>query len=187
AVTAAAEALAGRRVASMRIVWKEDVRKWHPGQQWIWSAGGFGVFDPGINAFSIATGIFPGSLAVKAAELFFPSNRQAPIAAEVRLMSPAADGDLSVSFDWRHSGGEAWTIEIRTADGSALALLDGGSRLIIDGEERRGQGPGEYPSIYARFVDLIDERRSLVDVDPLRLAADSFLAGSRTAVEPFED
>lgn len=187
AVTAAAHALAGRRIAGMRIVWKEDVRKWHPGQQWIWSPGGFGVFDPGINAFSIATRIFPGPLAVKAAELFFPANRQAPIAAEIGLLSPAADGLLSASFDWRHSGGEAWTIEIRTADGEALALLDGGSRLIVGGNEQAGQGPGEYPAIYQRFVDLIDERRSLVDVDPLRLAADSFLAGSRTAVEPFDE
>ncbi len=34
---------------------KEDVRRWHPGQDWIWEAGGFGVFDPGINALSILT------------------------------------------------------------------------------------------------------------------------------------
>src|SRR3546814_16671658 len=33
-----------------RITWIEDVRKWHPGQDWIWKPGGFGVFDPGINA-----------------------------------------------------------------------------------------------------------------------------------------
>jgi hypothetical protein len=45
----------------VEIVWHEDVRKWHPGQQWIWEPGGFGVFDPGINALSIATRIFPAS------------------------------------------------------------------------------------------------------------------------------
>ena len=55
AVRAAAQALAGKRIAEMRIVWHEDVNKWHPGQNWIWQPGGFGVFDPGINAFSIAT------------------------------------------------------------------------------------------------------------------------------------
>ena len=64
AVEAAAEALAGKRIAAMEIVWHEDVRKWHPGQQWIWEPGGFGVFDPGINALSIATAIFPGPLFV---------------------------------------------------------------------------------------------------------------------------
>ncbi len=47
------------------ITWHEDVHKWHPGQAWIWQPGGFGVFDPGINAFSIATKIFPGGLFVR--------------------------------------------------------------------------------------------------------------------------
>ena len=54
-VQAAAQALAGKRIKSMEIHWHEDVRKWHPGQQWVWEPGGFGVFDPGINAFSMAT------------------------------------------------------------------------------------------------------------------------------------
>jgi hypothetical protein len=43
---------------------------------------------------------------------------------------------------------------------------------------------GEYPDIYRTFVDLIDERRSLVDVAPLRLVADCLLAGSRKSVDP---
>ena len=64
-VDAAAQALAGKRIASMEIHWHEDVHKWHPGQHWIWEPGGFGVFDPGINAFSIATKIFPGGLFVR--------------------------------------------------------------------------------------------------------------------------
>ena len=71
-VDAAAQALAGKRIRSMEILWHEDVHKWHPGQQWIWEAGGFGVFDPGINAFSIATKIFPGGLFVKSAEFSVP-------------------------------------------------------------------------------------------------------------------
>jgi len=44
-------------------------------------------------------------------------------------------------------------------------------------------GAGEYPDIYAKFVDLIDERRSLVDVAPLRLVADCLLVGRRTTVD----
>src|SRR6185369_14052334 len=85
AVTAAARALAGKRIASMQIIWHEDVHKWHPGQQWVWEPGGFGVFDPGINAFSIATAIFPGGLLVKSADLHVPQNAQTPIAADVVL------------------------------------------------------------------------------------------------------
>jgi predicted dehydrogenase len=187
AVTAAAEMLADKTIASMKITWKEDVRKWHPGQQWIWRAGGFGVFDPGINALSIATHIFPGPLLLQSAELFVPEDRQAPIAARLALTSPAAQGDLSAYFDWRHSGGEAWDIEIATTEGLELVLREGGARLFVDGSESSEKGEPEYASIYARFVDLIDQRRSLVDLAPLRLTADAFLAGSRTMVEPFED
>src|SRR5262245_49889965 len=51
--------LATREIRSMQVDWKEDVRRWHPGQAWIWEPGGFGVFDPGINALSIVTEILP--------------------------------------------------------------------------------------------------------------------------------
>ena len=37
--------------------------------------------------------------------------------------------------------------------------------------------------IYRRFVELIDERRSQVDVVPLRLVADCLLVGRRHSVE----
>ena len=50
AVGPARQLLAGRTISQVTIIWKEDVRVWHPGQAWIFEAGGFGVFDPGINA-----------------------------------------------------------------------------------------------------------------------------------------
>jgi predicted dehydrogenase len=187
AVTATAELLKGKRVASMRIVWREDVRKWHPGQQWIWAPGGFGVFDPGINALSIATKIFPGILLLREAELLFPQNRETPIAASLRLASPAAAGELTAEFDWRHSGGEAWTIQVVVEGGETLVLADGGSRLLVDGEERHGHGLGEYPAIYEHFAELLRTGTSHVDLAPLRLTADAFLLGRRKQVEPFED
>ncbi|MEO7365385.1 MAG: Gfo/Idh/MocA family oxidoreductase [Sphingomicrobium sp.] len=184
AVAAAAATLAGKRIAAMDIIWHEDVRKWHPGQRWIWEAGGFGVFDPGINAFSIATKIFPGTLLVDQAELSFPEDAQTPIAAEIQFASIAADGPLRCSLDWRRSEGEEWTIAIRTSDGLELRLEDGGSRLLIGADERPSEGPGEYPDIYREFAELIDQRRSHIDVAPLRLVADCLLAGSRKMVEP---
>ena len=183
AVTAAAEALAGKRIAALDILWHEDVRKWHPGQQWIWEPGGFGVFDPGINAFSIATRIFPGTLVVKSAELDFPENAQTPIAADIQFASSVADGPLKCSLDWRRTEGEEWTIAICTTDDLTVRLEGGGSTLLIDGKERVVGGIGEYPDIYRRFVELIDERRSQVDVAPLRLVADCLLIGSRRSVE----
>jgi predicted dehydrogenase len=183
-VDTAAKALAGKRIKSLDIRWHEDVNKWHPGQQWIWQAGGFGVFDPGINAFSIATRIFPGGLFVRSADLSFPENSQTPIAAEVTLTSPVADGELRASLDWRATKNEEWTISVETSDGLKLSLEDGGSKLSIDGRWQEDSGPGEYPAIYDRFVDLIDERRSLVDVAPMRLVADCFMTGRRRTVAP---
>ena len=183
AVEAAAQALAGKRIASMAIHWHEDVHKWHPGQQWIWEPGGYGVFDPGINAFSIATKIFPGALFVRSAELSFPENAATPIAAEIAFGSDVADGDLTASLDWRRTEGEEWTIAIQTADGVSLNLIDGGSRLLVDGVEQVVTTIGEYPDIYREFVDLIDERRSSVDVRPQRLVADCLLIGGRKIVE----
>lgn len=182
-VEAAANALAGKRIRSMQIHWHEDVHKWHPGQQWIWEAGGFGVFDPGINAFSIATKIFPGSLFVQSAELSVPENAQTAIAADVTFYSPEADGPLTASLDWRRTEGEEWTIAVETTDGTCVRLEEGGARLLVGELASADSGAGEYPDIYRVFADLIDERRSLVDVAPLRLVADCLLVGSRSIVE----
>jgi len=182
AVVAAAELLAGKRVRDMTITWHEDVEKWHPGQRWIWEAGGFGVFDPGINAFSIASKIFPDSLFVRVAALHFPPGSHTPIAAEIEFASPASDGPLRCSLDWRPPAGEEWTIRLTTEDGLAIDLFDGGARLVVDGEHRPAHGEGEYPDIYHRFVELIDRRESQVDSVPLRLVADCLLVGSRELV-----
>ncbi len=187
AVTAAAERLAGQEIRGMEIVWHEDVRKWHPGQQWIWEPGGFGVFDPGINALSIATRIFPGELFVRGAELLFPENKQTPIAAKLDFASSTSGGTLTGDFNWDHRGEEAWNIAIDTADGTSLLLTHGGSRLLVGGKLQASGGEGEYPSIYAGFADLIDERRSSVDIRPLRLVADAYLTGRHGKVAPFED
>jgi predicted dehydrogenase len=183
AVEAAAKALAGKRIKSLEIHWHEDVHKWHPGQQWIWEPGGFGVFDPGINALSIATKIFPGELFIRSAALQVPENAQTPIAADIVFSSPQADGPLHASLDWRRSEGEEWTITIETGDGSTVRLDNGGAKLTIDEQAQRAEGLGEYPDIYRVFAGLIDERRSLVDVAPFRLVADCLLVGQRTTVE----
>jgi predicted dehydrogenase len=186
-VESAMKALAGKRVKSLAIHWHEDVRKWHPGQRWIWEPGGFGVFDPGINALSIATKIFPGPLFVQSAEFKVPENAQTPIAADIIFSSPAADGPLRASLDWRRNHGEEWTITVETSNGGTVRLEDGGATLILDGgTPQKDDGPGEYPGIYRTFIDLIDNRRSLVDVAPFRLVADAMLVAKRTSVDPVD-
>jgi D-galactose 1-dehydrogenase len=64
-----------------------------------------------------------------------------------------------------------------------VRLEDGGARLILNGDAQADERRGEYPDIYRTFVDLIDERRSMVDVAPLRLVADCLLAGRQTVVD----
>ncbi len=180
-VAGAKAALAGRTVRSLAIFWHEDVRKWHPGQEWIWAPGGFGVFDPGINALSIATRILPERLFVREAILAFPENRQTAIAARIGFV-----GGHEADFDWRYTEGERWTIRVETEDGTTVELLDGGARLSVDGAAQQVGSLGEYPSLYARFAELIDAAESDVDKEPLRLVADAFLAGGRETVEPFD-
>lgn len=182
-VAGAKAALAGQEVTSLHISWCENVRKWHPGQEWIWQPGGFGVFDPGINALSIATRILHCPLLVTEARLLVPANRQMPIAARIVF----AGANRTAEFDWRVTGGEQWSITVSTAAGSTIELLDGGARLSIDGAAQEAGEHREYPAIYERFGEVCEQRAVEVDAEPLRIAADAFLAGNREMVDAFED
>ena len=184
-IEAARDWLASRTLQSVQIDWKEDVRKWHPGQTWIWQPGGLGVFDPGINALSIVTRLLAQPLFVESAELRVPDNCQSPIAASIK-MSDASRLDVQAEFDFDHGHDELWSIEIRCAEG-VLRLDNGGALLSIDGVRQVVSEEGEYTAVYRHFRQLIGDRASDVDLQPLRLVADSFFVGSRVAVEPFYD
>jgi len=184
AVEAARQRLAGKTVTRMTITWREDVRHWHPGQTWIWQAGGFGVFDPGINALSIATRIMPTPLFVTGADLEFPENCEAPIAARLTFAS-LAPGALTADFDWRQTGPQTWDIDIETAEGDRMRLESGGSKLFVDGALSVEAPSTEYEQIYERFHALLEAGESEVDDAPLRLVADAFLVGRRIATDPF--
>jgi len=184
AVAAARAWLADREIHSVAINWRENIRKWHPGQDWILAAGGFGVFDPGINALSIATNILPGHLAVRSAALRVPANRQSPIAADI-AMTLAHDIPVTMALDFLQEEGETWEILVDTAGGQ-LALTGGGSALAIDGTALSLPHHAEYPSLYAHFARLIAEHRIDADLTPLQLVADSFLLAERETVAPFD-
>ncbi len=184
-IAAARDWLAGRTLQSVQIDWKEDVRKWHPGQAWIWQPGGLGVFDPGINALSIVTHLLPLPLFVESAELRVPENCQSPIAASI-AMSDARHLDVGAEFDFDHGHDELWSIEIRCSEG-VLRLENGGALLSIDGVRQAVSEEGEYAAVYRHFQQLIADGASDLDLQPLRLVADSFFVGSRVLVGPFFD
>ena len=185
AVEPAREWLAARRIKSLHISWKEDVRVWHPGQAWIWEPGGLGVFDPGINALSILTKILPKPVFVTAAELAFPANCQAPIAANLSL-ADISGLSITAEFDFRQTGPQSWDIVVETDQGR-MALSSGGRRMYVDGKLLAEAPDQEYRELYRRFVELTATGASDVDLAPLRLVADAFLLGKRTIVEPFMD
>ena len=180
--------LATRPPRALEIEWKEDVRRWHPGQEWIWKAGGFGVFDPGINALSILTRILAVPIFVDSADLFIPSNRETPIAAKLKFRTggPGPD-DMRAEFDWRQEGEQTWNITIGLDRGEELRLMKGGARLEIGGKLVLEKPPREYEDIYVRFAELLAAGRSEIDAAPLQLVADAFMVGRRIEVDPFEE
>jgi D-galactose 1-dehydrogenase len=180
--------LTGKTLKSLVVTWKEDVRKWHPGQTWIWKAGGLGVFDPGINALSIVTEILPDPIHVTSSELLIPENCETPIAANLTFSHPHG-ANVSAEFDFRKEGDQFWSIAIETDEGS-LVLSEGGASLSINGvvqsaAARDNALQGEYPRLYARMADLVRERAVDVDLAPMAHVADAFLLGKRITVEPF--
>ncbi|MBS0573965.1 MAG: Gfo/Idh/MocA family oxidoreductase [Proteobacteria bacterium] len=177
--------IAARNVTRLDIIWREDVRRWHPGQAWIWLPGGFGVFDPGINALSILTHILPGPIHVEAAELDVPSNAFTAIAARLAMRARGTI-PLTADFDWRQEGPQTWSIVVE-AGSERMELLMGGAELLIDGR-RLDVGPEqEYPAIYRRFARLVSARESDTDISPLRIVADACLKGRQVATDAFRD
>ena len=184
------EPLGGHRLRSksprkIDIMWREDVRQWHPGQAWIWEEGGFGVFDPGINALSILTALVDAPIRLCDATLEIPANRAMPIAA--RLEMESADGCAIIAdFDWRQAGLQSWVIDIETDTGNAR-LSGGGNRLEIDGRQQQLKPAGEYAAMYAHFAALVRTGRSDIDTAPLVLAELALATGCRIVTEPFRD
>ncbi len=186
AVDEAQRRLAGKSISKMKVTWREDVRHWHPGQDWIWQAGGFGVFDPGINALSIVTKIMPEPLFVESAVAEVPSNSATAIAARIKFKH--ADGrpsDMTADFDWRQTGEQTWDIEIVTDDGLELALRRGGTVLEVGGAVILKAPMEEYELIYERFSGLLRTGTSVTDLSPLQLVNDILMLAKPVVTEAF--
>ena len=186
AVAAAAEALAGKRIAAMR----HHLARGRP------QMASRPALDLGAGRVRRVRSRHqrlldrdarssPAPCSCERPTLHFPANAQTPIAAEIDFASPAADGPLSCSLDWRRSEGEEWTIAVRTTDGLEVRLE---RRRLAAGDRRRAaRAPTarRISDIYAAFVDLIDGRSS-VDLAPLRLSP-TLPARAADAGGAFED
>ncbi|UVO50234.1 Gfo/Idh/MocA family oxidoreductase [Sphingomonas sp. SUN019] len=181
-VAPAREWLRGKRIDRVTVTWKEDIRRWHPGQDWILGPDGFGVFDPGINALSIVTALLPDPLTIDAARLAIPEDRASPIAATLAMTAGAAT--VAADFDFLQSGEQTWDIVVDT-NGGVLTLREGGNVLAVDGRMTRGADQ-EYIRLYRQFADLIARGESDVDTAPLRLVTDALRIGDRTSAPLFD-
>lgn len=181
-VKAATEWCRRHTVRSAKIVWHENIRQWHPGQEWIMAPGGFGVFDTAINALSILTAIMPDETIVRSACMNYPGNCAAPISATAKMRSGPTV--IDASFDFLQPGEPTWTMTLET-DGEQLVLSDGGASLHIDGGLVPSEPQCEYAALYRDFAELISDGKSDVDFAPLRLVADMLLIGDRRTTANF--
>jgi predicted dehydrogenase len=173
-----------RPIKSIRIRWKENVRQWHPGQKWIFEAGGMGVFDPGINALSILTRLLDGPALVRKAALHVPSNCSAPIQAELEMVSQGGV-PVDAEFDFLQEGEQTWSIFVDAESGDSMALHLGGRIMEVNGKIVLDEPEREYPAMYEHFLRLVAGGRSDVDFSPLQAVADAFLVGQLTSAAPY--
>lgn len=166
--------LAERGVTAMRIVWKEDFEKFHPGVDWFWKPGGMGTFDSGINALSIVVGTMPETVFVRGATFHVRDGAHTPITATLQFATPTYSEGFEAELDWNHTGEESWSIDWTLGDGGRLRLEQGGRILRLDGKTILDAGDNEYPALYRHFENLIRAGKSDAETRPLQLAADAF-------------
>lgn len=181
-VDTAQEWCANKAALNGEILWHEDHAKWHPGQEWLWRAGGFGVFDPGINALSILTAIRPGAWHLSDAVAERPKNAETPIAARFNL--GRGDDRVSASFSFEAEDTETWTIRLAAPDGETLCLTEGGAALSLNGRPLERRHEDEYSGVYQRFAELVRADRSEMDIAPLDLVEHALLDADVEVVGP---
>jgi len=181
----ARDRLKDARLKRLTIDWREDIRQFHPDQDWIWDAGNLGVFDPGINAFSILARILPDFPHVSKTHMIVPEGRETPIAADVAFTHPHG-ADMTCTLDWRHDGGPIWNMEIETDQGAFTLTRSGSGIDDGDGEIDLGDDLDEYDHLYARLAELVAKGTSETDTRPMEMVADAFLLGTRETGAPFD-
>lgn len=169
-----------------QVVWNERVLKWHPGQKWVSEPGGFGVLDPGINAFSILNAIFDLDFVFEKVLFNKPSNWETPIAASFQMR--ATTGLVGEgTFDWLTTGPDIW--EIRFFSGSnKMVLSHGGHKMFVNDAPVDIELPqnGEYTALYNHFAKLLRTRISDFNIAPLQFVERLYEGARWKEVEAFD-
>lgn len=176
--------LHGQALHRVAIAWREDIRQWHPGQDWLLAAAGFGAFDPGINALSLLCAIVGPDITVDSAAIDVPRGRAAAIRADLalRLGNGAA---ITAVFDILHPGMPLWEIRM-TADRGDIVIGAGGHSLAVDGIEISLPDIAEYSALYRRFAQVFSRRVVEVDARPLALVEAALAIATRREAAPFD-
>jgi predicted dehydrogenase len=189
AVEEARRILAGRPPESILVEWREDFERWHGGQAWPWQPGGFGVFDPGINALSVLCHVLPDAgFRVEKARLRIPAEAATPSAVWMRLAWDGGAGD--VQFEWRRGGEDIWNITLRSAAANhgVDTLLIRGVRSLLRGGEVicSSEEDQEYEGVYRNFRRSIAHGRSEVSLREMQMIEDAmFIAETEQSEQPF--
>ncbi|MFC7739034.1 Gfo/Idh/MocA family protein [Roseomonas sp. GCM10028921] len=180
AVAALREILSGRRKPKhISMTWREDFERWHAGQTWPWRPGGFGVFDPGINALSILCHVLPElEFSVEQARFRVPIGAATPAYVGMRLAWDGA-GTGDVTFEWRKGGKDVWDIAVRgpgDAGRTETLLLRGVRTLLRDGAVvLSAQGDVEYAGVYRGFARALKSGMSEVSFREMRIIEEAAL------------
>ena len=156
--------------------------KWHPGQAWLWQDGGFGVFDPGINALSILTQLYPLDWSVSEPSFDVPSNSGMPMAAKFRLVNKYAQVDVALNFGPTER--ETWAIHLEAVSGETLDLTQGGASLSVNGSPAISGEDEEYTGLYRRFAELVATGQSDFDTSPLEIVNAAFSSARVSKIAP---
>lgn len=174
----------------IQVTWKECVRKWHPGQEWVTRknpAGNVceGVLDIVFNPLSLLFALL-GPMQFRASTLVVPSNWETPISGSFALTANTNTGNIPIpvngEFGWDYeraaSDGEGpdeiWTIDFH-GQSSVLSLQEGGCQVYRDGQRVTTQSTAAYPlgpeyqNLYKQFSTLVANRSCAVDDTTPRL------------------
>lgn len=183
-IKAAKSWVSNHTLLSGMIEWRENAQMWHPGQQWLWQEGGYGVFDPGMNALSILTKLTDRHWRPYASKLYIPQNVKTPNRAKFALRNNATS--IEVEFEFHDSSDDIWEIKLNATNGSELVLSQGGKHLEIDGKpmvDPDHSHSGEYPEIYSRFSELVRNNYSEIDLAPLEIIDGVFANANVTSTK----